>query len=222
MTSYMEDVRFVSVNFNVVHSRLGFLISHRLNDLIQCNDDCILLKQKIEILLEKCNKHLDYFSSDDESLNYKSYIKKKKSTCVNKQFVCLLRSILDDLSNLDSVEKCELNTEAECVAVWKRAKSCECVWLLKSNKKNSSLSRNNSVRHSRRLRKKEATRRLIFDENVRNDNSIQSKETSSSDEEEFFTPPSSPSLMQVTDFEDDSDDMFEDSLLPEKEIFIEG
>lgn len=221
MASYIEDVRFVNVNFSVVHSRLGVLISNRLKDLIQNEDDYISIKRKIEIVLEKCNLHLDYFSSDDESLNNKLIIK-KKSTSPNKQLVCVLRSILDDFFNSDLLEKHELNTENECVVAWKLAKPCECVWQLKSNRKNTSLSRNNSVRHSRRLRKKEANKRLIFDESFTNDNFIQNRETSSSDEDEFFTPPTSPSLIQVSDFEDDSDEMFEDSLLPEKDIFIDG
>lgn len=218
MASYIDDTRFVSVNFNVVHSRLGVLISNRLKDLIQADDDYISLKRKIEILLEKCNKHMDYFSSDDESMNHKVLIK-KKSTSTNKQVVCLLCSILDGFSNADL----EINTEIECVEAWREAKPCECVWQLKNNKKNSALSRNNSVRHSRRFKTREASRRLIFDDNsnTRNESSLLNKETtSSSDEEEFFTPPESPIFMQVSD--DDDDESFNDSQLPDKEVFIEG
>lgn len=222
MASYIEDIRFISVNFNVVHSRLGVLISNRLKDLIQVENDYISLKSNIETLLEKCNKHLDYFSSDDESMNHKNQIfLKKKSTSTNKQVVCLLRSILDGFSCTD-FEKNELNTEIECVTAWKQAKPCECVW--KNSKKSSGISRNNSIRQSRRLKNRESTRRLIFENsNLTNESLCQSnKESSSSDEEEFFTPPQSPSLIQVSDCEDDSDGIFDDSVLPEKEVFIEG
>lgn len=222
MASYIDDGRFISVNFNVVHSRLGVLISNRLKDLLQADDDYISLKRKIEILLEKCNKHLDYFSSDDESMNHKNQVfVQKKSTSTNKQVVCLLRSVLDGFCCTD-LERIELNTEGECVAAWRHAKPCECVW--KNNKKGSSLSRNNSVRQSRRLRNKEAMRKLIFDDSRGKNESfcLSSKESSSSDEDEFFTPPASPSLMQVSDDDDDSDEIFDDSQMPEKEVFIEG
>lgn len=204
MASYMDDVRFVCVNFNVVHSRLGALISNRLKD-------DITLRNKIEMLLEKCNKRLDYFSSDDESVNHRVLLK-KKSTSTSKQVVCLLQSILDgsDLLQID------LNNEADCMAAWKDAKPCECIWQIRGSKKTSSLSRNNSIKHTlRRIKIK-----LKFDEGdtpqqISDDSN---KETSGSDDEEFFTPPSSPTMLH--DCEDE--ESFDDSQLPDKDVFIEG
>lgn len=228
MMSYMDDVRFVSVNFNVVHSRLGSLISSRLKDLVR-EDDCVSLRRKIEVLLERCNKHLDYFSSDDESMNHKNQVLVlKKSTSTNKQVVCLLRCILDGFCSSDAALG-DLSTEVECLAAWKEAKPCECVWQTRGNKKGSSLSRNSSMRHSaRRFRnhKNSSVRKLTFDEDrFKCDSPPQqisdgsNKEvSSSSDDEEFFTPPASPSLLRVSDDED----IFDDSQLPDKDVFIEG
>lgn len=212
VASYMDDVRFISVNFNVVHSRLGVLVSNRLKDLVQVDDDYISLKRKIEIL---CNKHLDCFSSDDESHNHKNQVLlKKKSTSTNKQVVCLLQCILDGFCCTDDLIQIDLNTEIECVNAWKEAKPCECVWQVRGSKKNSSLSRNSSLRRRLKNHKETAMRKLLFDESFG-----ANKENSSSDEEEFFTPPPSPSFLQVSESDDDS---FDDSQLPEKDVFIEG
>lgn len=146
MTSYMEDSRFLTVDFSVVHSRLGLLISNRLKEVLKREDDFDFVHKKLESLLERCNKHLDYFSSDDESINHRQTRQvKKKSTSTNKQLMCLLEFVLNSLSNSDVVVT-EVNTEAECVAVWNGAKCCSCVWQAKGTKKLSSLSRSNSLK----------------------------------------------------------------------------
>lgn len=231
MVSYVDDTRFSSVNFNVVHSRLGTMVGNRLKDLLHLEDDYISLRKKIEILLEKCNKHLDYFSSDDESMNHRNQVVvKKKSTSTNRQVTCLLECILDNFGTSDAA-LADLNTEAECSIVWKEAKPCACIWQVRGSKKGSSLSRNNSLRHSaRRFKNQDVTRRLVFDDESCPENSFKSFGTpeqvsdgsnkegsSSSDDEEYFTPPSSPSLMEISD-----DEFYFDSILPDKEIFIEG
>lgn len=201
MASYMDDVRFVCVNFNVVHSRLGALISARLKGDIS-------LRNKIEVLLDKCNKRLDYFSSDDESMNHKVLLK-KKSTSTSKQVVCLLQTILDgsDLLQID------LNNEADCMAAWKDAKPCECIWQVKGSKKSSSLSRNSSLK----LGLRRINIKLKFDEDDP-PQQISDDSNKETDDEEFFTPPSSPTMFQ----DDEDEDSFDDSLLPDKDVFIEG
>lgn len=231
ITSYMDDARFGNVNFNVVHSRLGTLISGRLRDLVHAEDDYVSLRRKIDALLEQATKHLDYFSSDDESMNHRGQVLvKKKSTTTNKQIMCLLGHILDGFCCTDS-PLTDLNTETECVAAWKGAKLCDCVWQIRGTKK-SSYSRNNSLRHSsRKLKNHSATpRKLIFDDedSFKLNNPLQlvsdssNKEASSSDDEEFFTPPASPSFLLTSQADEEDDEHFDDSQLPEKEVFIEG
>lgn len=49
---------------------------------------------------------------------------------------------------------------------------------------------------------------------------IDNEDNDDSSCDEFYTPPSSPSQMEIC--ESDEEDQFDDSKMPENEIFIEG
>lgn len=133
MTSYMDDNRFSEINFQAVHSRLGSLISNRLRDILKLEDDLIFVCKNISCWLEICNKSLDYFSSDDESIPRHQNIAIPKSTSNNRQVMCLLECVLTSL-NFDTVI-IDVSTEADCAEVWGKSKLCSCVWQSKGFKR---------------------------------------------------------------------------------------
>lgn len=146
ISSFKDDNRFNCVNFQVVHSRLGSLISEKLKDVIKIEDNHKVVCETIENWLEICTKNFDDFSSDDESINHRQPAVQNKSTCNNKQVMCLLQCILNMLSN-DSEAVCEkLATEEECMKAWSEAKVCSCVLQTKVSRKSLNIKRTSSLK----------------------------------------------------------------------------
>lgn len=139
ITRFKDDSRFNTVNFQVVHARLGSLISEKLQETINEELNYNLICQTLEKWLDLCGNNLDCFSSDDESINHRqpSVRLHKKSTSQNKQVVCLLKSILSTLSNdMESVTS-TINNEEECIKIWNKSKPCSCILQSKLVKRNS-------------------------------------------------------------------------------------
>lgn len=239
ISSFKDDNRFNSVNFQMVHSRISTIVAEKLGETIKEVQNRQQICQILEKWLDLCGNNLDCFSSDDESINHRQqYVKTyKKSTSQNKQVACLLQCLLSTLnSDVEPVIASRVNNEEECIKLWNRAKPCSCILQSKHLKRNSLNKRHENVKYSvkgnvrlngldnvsRKLTFSEGNEMESVDSDFRQASNICNKveETSSSDDE-FYTPPSSPSLL-FEDSESDSDDVFNDSRLPETEVFVEG
>lgn len=170
ISSYMDDNRFSSVNFQKVHSRLGVLIGQKLYNNIK-EEVRTFLFNKIENILERITKSVDCFSSDDESHNCKeSSDQIRKPTIYKKQLICLIRCILNVLSqNCDTKQ---IFSEGDNVKDWENAEACTCVYHARKFKKNS-LSRNSSFKNSSKYFSRtelvNTSRKLYFDEDNNED-----------------------------------------------------
>ncbi|CAH1985205.1 unnamed protein product [Acanthoscelides obtectus] len=240
ITSYMEDDRFSTVNFQKIHSRLGSLVGQKLCNNIK-EEARVFLCSKIENVLDVITKSVDCFSSDDEGHNFMECSENRKPTMYKKQLICLIHYVLSVLSQNLEVKS---NAKAEnCYKEWEEAEACSCIYHTRRSKKNS-LSRNGSFKNSARAFSKNdvdgrLARKLYYDEtdcdqnivkngpsvslNTVKDVDISSDEDEKSDEEDdldlFYTPPSSPSFF---DDSSDSEDEFNDTQLPKYDCFIES
>lgn len=143
ISSFMNDARFVQVDFRLVHSRLGTLIGNKLKEYLIQENDHAFMKNTLEKWLETCSKRVDCFSSDDESCNHmQTTILSKNSTSKNKQILCLLENVLSDFTFSDR-SSVTVKNEEECVLAWDKAKPCACIWRAESSRK-SSLSKKSS------------------------------------------------------------------------------
>lgn len=163
-TSYMDDSRFASVNFQKIHSRLGLWIGRKLYNNIK-EEVRIILFNKLENVLERIIKSVDCFSSDDESHNYKdSSEQSRKPTIYRKQLICLMRYILNVLSQ--NYDMKQIYSEGD-IKDWENAESCSCIYHARKFKKNN-LSRNNSFKNSSKIFSRtepaNTPRRLNFEE----------------------------------------------------------
>lgn len=137
ISSFKDDNRFTSVNFQVVHSRMSSLICAKLDETINEEQNHELICITLEKYFDLCGNHYDSFSSDDESINQRQERVKayKKPTSQKSPVACLLQGILTLLHN--NVEKVIPNTEEECAKVWSKARPCSCNLQSKHLKRNS-------------------------------------------------------------------------------------
>lgn len=142
------DERFAKVNFNAVHDRLGSLIAGRLKEILEYEDEYKCVTNNIELWLDNCSKTLDYFSSDDESVNNHRAVTKQKKSTTEKQTMCVLKCILNGLT-CSSLNTREFTTENHCELLWKNAKACGCV-IMDNNGLQSSFLRSGSVKQRRK------------------------------------------------------------------------
>lgn len=159
----MDDSRFSSVNFQKVHPRLGVLIGQKLYNNIK-EEVRTLLFNKIENILESITKSVDCFSSDDESHNCKEPSEQRKPTIYRKQIICLIRYILNVLSqNYDTKQ---ISSEGD-VKDWENSEACSCVYHARKFKKNN-VSRSSSIKNSLKLYSRtelvNTSRKLCFNE----------------------------------------------------------
>lgn len=152
MTSFMDDSRFISVDFHLVHCRLGGLINNKLREVLILEDEYKFMKTTLEHWLENYTKQFDFFSSDDESVNYRQSTQvRKKPTSKNKQVLCLLECILNNLISETQVEHLSnITTEEDCIKAWGEAKPCACIWQIHKIRKGSINKKTNSFKYSSR------------------------------------------------------------------------
>lgn len=233
ISSFKDDNRFNHVNFQAVHSRISSLIADKLLEVINEEQNYDQICQTLEKWLDVSGNNLDCFSSDDESINQRQLYSKlyKKTTSQNKQVVCLLQCLLTKLKNELEPVVSSANTEEECIKIWSKAKECSCILqskFVKRNKRHENLintfkgnARFNILENvSRKLTYSESNDSISADDGNSACKIFEYKiEESSSSDEEFYTPPSSPNFAEL---EDSDDDVFNDSKLPEIDVFIEG
>ncbi|KAJ8919319.1 hypothetical protein NQ315_003903 [Exocentrus adspersus] len=226
ITSYMDDNRFSSINFQKIHSRLGTIVGQKIYNSIK-EDVRLFLCDKIENMLDILTKSVDCFSSDDEGYSLKEILENRKPTIYKKQLICLIHYILSVLSQ--SYEFKQIETEGDFVKDWETAEACVCIYHRRSKK--NSLSRSGSFKNNffGRNDVESVPRKLCFDDDDDEDQKLgkngisipvkqKSLENLDNDSEQFYTPPSSPSLLES----EESEDEFNDSELPKYDVFIEG
>lgn len=161
ITSYMDDNRFSSINFQKIHSRLGALVGQKLYNNIK-EEVRAFLCDKIENLLDNLTKSVDCFSSDDEGHNLKEISENRKPTIYKKQLICLIYHVLNVLCQ--SYEIKQVGLEDDCIKDWEAAEACTCVYHRRSKKNN--LSRSGSFKNNffGRNDAEGISRKLYFDD----------------------------------------------------------
>ncbi|KAF5283696.1 hypothetical protein FQA39_LY17244 [Lamprigera yunnana] len=150
MKSFMDDSRFISVDFHLVHNRLGTLIGNKLKEVLTLDDEYKFMKESLEHWLQIFNKQIDNFSSDDESYTYRQFRQVKKSTSKNQQVLCMLECILNTITSAASETIPNIKDESDCIKVWSDAKPCTCIWSLQKIRKNSLIKKSNSFKYTSR------------------------------------------------------------------------
>lgn len=208
--SFSDDVRFVSVNFHLVHSRIAQLVTENLsNREVENKLDLNSIRKIVNTLIENPYKRFDSADVQNEL-----HIRRKKKSIKgeSRDLICVLSHILSYLAK--DIKSINTNTEANCMEVWSNASECSCTWINKTQpKQRNHLSRRNHF--SRELsfdfsltKMENAGRRLFPKFNINAKNPSDSEQDS--DEDIFTTPPSSPSFLQdESALESSEDEMFD-------------
>lgn len=221
--SFSDDVRFVSVNFHLVHSRIAKLVTENIsNKELENKLELNTIRKIINTLIENPYKRFDSVDTQNEL-----HIRRKKKSVKgeSRDLICILSHILSYLVHDNKMLKA--NTEANCIEVWSNASECGCTWINKTQPKprNHLTRRNHFSRESSfdfSLPRMENIARRLFTKTDNTKNLSDSEQDS--DDDVFVTPPSSPSLiLDESNLEHVSseDEMFD---LPDDKFaaFIEG
>lgn len=141
VSSFMDDSRFVSVDFHRIHSRISLLACSKLNTLPQEDLEFILSCLQLEA---KVVKNTDTVSSDEEDsgtvsdpVQYRSQkiipSNDKTESLIDQQVKCFEKNILSALmnhcgenTNISNVSSALATTEEECKSMWSNASPCLC------------------------------------------------------------------------------------------------
>lgn len=191
IVSFMDDVRFLNVNFTKVHSRFAFLIASYLNDA-----QGVDATNKIKI--QKCLQQIISSPGD----------KKEHLQCVCNKIMYYMDK------NVGIIQPENLKTEENCMQTWLKESHCDCKWdsvlsrresrrsRIESRKARSPAPPTNSVdavslSHEWRS-KSEVLDNSVNDDDDENEDVFWSDLGSDDDGDEcFVTPPESPSELSV-------------------------
>jgi len=185
VSSFKDDARFVSVDFDLVHSRIAELVAAKLVELTGDELDFIVLGLKSALSPSCC------FNSDEEDDVIVSYRnthtyadRQREREGERDQIRCIAEHILgaldkregDKQRNKDSsaASLIRAQNEEECIKIWSEAIKCWCFRqsqnFVRNARKTSSYKRRYSVRYMPTKNKANAvssldgiTRRLAFD-----------------------------------------------------------
>lgn len=161
VNSYMDDPRFVTVDFHLVHSRIASLVGSKIHKLSSWDVEFIISCLRLALL---AHKGIEPPSSDEEDINSantiyrtrKSLEKRKRSDVSSQKHVkCLAQFIVDALnkleeSDLSNAVDIRVDTEDDCMQVWSDAITCTCIWPLqnfsRNTRKGASLKRNHNLK----------------------------------------------------------------------------
>lgn len=248
VSSYLQDARFVAVDYHLVHSRIASSVAERLVDQLTWEEREVFYNSLQDMLSSK--GHLDgtLSSDDDDSVpSNTSYRQPRSSRHIHNSnqktaircIICQMVWALDQLQGSGPDGRSPLpprpqvRTESECLEMWSDAYLCLCSWAAhnqsnfsRGSRKSSSMKR--SINNSQSPDSQNVSRRLEYDckdDLIDGDLKQCSMDTLSDGEDEldtFFTPPSSPRGSPVPEEESDSD---EDEMNDPEEgptVFIEG
>ncbi|KAG6463223.1 hypothetical protein O3G_MSEX013749 [Manduca sexta] len=143
--TYMDDERFQSIDFALIHSRLAQLVVYKLKQQTKDLDD---INSLVEFLVKLRCPNDDIFSSDDERKPpYRGSNRTKMTHVIDEHVRCLSSFICEELIEND-IMKGPAISEIECADIWDRASKCICDWKVeieRNSKKNASFRKNRSI-----------------------------------------------------------------------------
>ncbi|XP_045539450.1 ankyrin repeat and LEM domain-containing protein 2 isoform X1 [Papilio machaon] len=163
--TYMNDERFKTINFSLLHSRLAQLVVFKLKQKTKELDD---VNSLVEFLVKLRCPNDDIFSSDDERKTFSFRSRVKISHVINEHVRCLSSFICEELTETDET-KGPAVSETECSEIWSQASKCRCDWNIevfeRNSKKNASFRKNRSTLSSS-PKSESFIRRLMFDQDI--------------------------------------------------------
>jgi len=185
VSSFKDDARFVSVDFDLVHSRIAEIVALKLIELTGDELDFIVLGLK-SASSPSCCCYSD--EEDDVVVNYRNthtYADhRRKRDGERNQIRCIAEHILGALDKRESdkqrskdssaVKVIHAQKEEECIRIWSEAIKCSCFRqnqnFVRNARKTSSYKRRHNVRYLSSKNKADAassldgiTRRLAFE-----------------------------------------------------------
>jgi hypothetical protein len=183
--SFKDDARFVSVDFNLVHSRIAAIVVEKLVEL--ATDELIFLMSGLKSTLSSSS--CSYSDEEDSiSISYRNarrYAEDQRKTGEERnQIKCITKLILSALEQEETVKETNKDnnatknirviTEEECMRIWSDAIKCCCFRQgqnsMRNARKGSSFKRSQNVRNIYPTSKANTmssldgiTRRLTFD-----------------------------------------------------------
>ena len=185
VSSYKDDARFVSVDFDLVHSRIAEIVAVKLVELTGDELDFIVLGLK-SALSPSCFCYSE--EEDDVIVSYRNthtYAdRQRKREGERNQIRCIAEHILGALDKRESdkqrkkdssaAEVIHAQKEEECIRIWSEAINCSCFRqnqsFVRNARKTSSYKRRHNVRYMSSKNKANTvssldgiTRRLAFE-----------------------------------------------------------
>ncbi|KAJ1529624.1 hypothetical protein ONE63_006389 [Megalurothrips usitatus] len=182
--SYMEDARFVAVDYHLVHSRVASSVSERLVDLLTWEEREVLYNSLQDMLSVKGNLDGTLSSDEDDAVTSSTQYRQPRSIrqssnsnqktairCIVSQMVWALDQLQgsgpDGRSPLPP--RPQVRTENECLEMWSDAYLCLCPWPTSSqsnfsrgSRKSSSLKR--SINNTHSIDSPNVSRRLDYED----------------------------------------------------------
>jgi hypothetical protein len=185
VNSFKDDARFISVDFNLVHSRISEIVALKLTVL--ASDELeFVMSGLISAISPSSHSYSD--DEDNESISYHNIRAygdhQRKTDGERNQVRCIAERILSALEKEQSDKDTDKNngakkeihvqTEEECVRIWSDIVKCSCFRqnqnFMRNTRKGSSFKRSHNVRYMSLKCKANAissldgvTRRLTFE-----------------------------------------------------------
>lgn len=207
--SYMEDARFVAVDYHLVHSRIACSVAERLVGQLTWEEREVFYNGLQGLLSAKV--HLDgTLSSDDEEVvsSYRQPRSSRQSSGSSQKTAirCIVGQMIWALDQLEGSgpdgrsplpPRPQVRTESECLEMWSDAYLCLCSWpsnsqsnFSRGSRKTSSMKR--TINSSHGIENSNVSRHLEFEE--KHEASFEDGSTQISEDDEvdsFYTPPAS-------------------------------
>ncbi|CAK1542713.1 unnamed protein product [Leptosia nina] len=161
--TYMDDERFKSINFALIHSRLAQLVVFKLKQQSIDFDD---ISNLVEFLQKLRCPNDELFSSDDEKRPFTHRERLKLGKVVEGHVRCVASFISEELTENEGAMGPAVS-EIECADIWDKAAKCRCEWKVdmfeRNSKKNASFRKNRSYGSPK---SENFIRRLTFDQYI--------------------------------------------------------
>ncbi|XP_069680457.1 ankyrin repeat and LEM domain-containing protein 2 homolog isoform X2 [Periplaneta americana] len=164
VNSFKDDARFISVDFNLVHSRIAAIVASKLRDLTSDELDYVLSGLRSVILPSKT---VESYSDEEDnvSMSYRNTQTfadhRRKTNCEHSQVKCIAEHILSALENEQSDKETlkidgakresRIQTEEECMRIWSDALKCSCLRqtqnFTRNTRRGSSFKRSHNMRY---------------------------------------------------------------------------
>lgn len=160
--SFKDDARFISVDFNLVHSRIAAIVVEKLVELASDELEFLVSGLKSTLSSSPCS----YSDEEDSvSISYRNahrYAEEQRKTGEEcNQTKCITKLILSALGQDETIKETNKNnsatnnmhvrTEDECMRIWSDAIKCSCFRqdqnFMRNARKGSSFKRSQNVKY---------------------------------------------------------------------------